>query len=101
MCPDNAGMPEVTSHTCRSSSRVTAGTARIALPYALAASTEIELVVPDHDKGLGRVWPWGLVSVSRSWRGWHAALAVEAQASPEDRSRVDVLAQLGKAWGFK
>ena len=76
-------------------------TARLALPYALAASSELELVVPDHDRGLGRVWPWALVALSRSWGPWHAAIALEAQASPEDRSRLDVLAQLGRTWGTK
>jgi hypothetical protein len=76
-------------------------TARIALPYQLAASTELELVVPDDDRGLGRVWPWALAALSRSWGPWHAAVAVEAQASPEDRSRLDALAELGRTWGAK
>ena len=75
-------------------------TARIALPYALAASSELELVVPDHDRGLGRVWPWALAALSRSWGPWHAAFAVEAPASPEDRRRLDALAQLGRSWGM-
>jgi hypothetical protein len=45
------------------------------------------------------VWPWALAAVSRTWGAWHAAIAVEAQASPQDRDRVDVLGQLGRAWG--
>jgi hypothetical protein len=45
------------------------------------------------------VWPWALAALSRTWGAWHAAIALEAQASPEDRGRIDVLAQLGRAWG--
>ena len=76
-------------------------TARFALPAELTASTELELVIPDHDTGLGRVWPWGLAALSRKWGVWNAALAMEAQASPEDRHRVDVLAQLGRVWSVR
>lgn len=76
-------------------------TARIALPYLLAVSSEVELVVPDHDRGLGRVWPWVLASINRNWGPWHAAIAIEAQASPEDRHRIDTLAQLGHSWGAR
>ena len=76
-------------------------TARIAMPYALTASCELELVVPDHDLGLGRVWPWALVAVSRTWGAWHGAVAVEVQASPEDRSRVDALVELGRTWSLR
>jgi hypothetical protein len=72
---------------------------RLALPRAFVASSEVELVVPDRDRDLGRVWPWALAALSRTWGPWHAAVAVEAQASPEDRARIDVLAQLGRAWG--
>jgi hypothetical protein len=72
---------------------------RLALPRSFVASSELELVVPDRDRDLGRVWPWALAAVSRTWGPWQAAVAVEAQASPEDRARVDVLAQLGRAWG--
>ncbi|HUJ58341.1 MAG TPA: hypothetical protein VLX92_07610 [Kofleriaceae bacterium] len=74
-------------------------TARLALPYALALSTELELAVPDRDRGLGRVWPWALAALSRSWGPWHAAVAIEAQSSPEDHSRLDGLVQLGRTWG--
>jgi hypothetical protein len=72
---------------------------RLALPCAFVASSEVELVVPDRDRDLGRVWPWALAAVSRTWGAWHAAIAVEAQASPEDRARLDVLAQIGRSWG--
>ena len=75
--------------------------ARIALPHRLAVSTELELVIPDHDTSLtrGRVWPWALGALSWDSGAWQAAVAVEASASPEDRRRVDALAQLGRRWG--
>jgi len=75
------------------------GVARIALPYALTASTELELVIPDHARGLGVVWPWALIALAWDNATWHAAVAAEASASPQDRRRVDVLAQLGWRWG--
>ena len=74
-------------------------TALIQLPYALAFSSELELVIPDHARGLGVVWPWALVALSKKHHAWDAAVAVEASASPTDRRRVDVLAQVGCAWG--
>ncbi|HEU0035831.1 MAG TPA: hypothetical protein VFQ53_34700 [Kofleriaceae bacterium] len=77
------------------------GAARIALPYALTASTELELVIPDVDRDTGRVWPWGLAALGWERADWQAAVAVEASASPEYRSRFDVLAQLGRRWGSK
>jgi hypothetical protein len=77
------------------------GTARIALPYALTASSEIELVLPDHDRGLGRVWPWALVALGWTTGPWNAALATEASASPTDRRRIDALVQLGRTWGVR
>lgn len=76
-------------------------TLRVPLPAAFAASSELELVVPDHDRGLGRIWPWGLAALARTWGPWHAAVAIEAQASPEERARVDVLAQLGRTWSAR
>jgi hypothetical protein len=77
------------------------GTARVALTGGFAASTELELVIPDEDRGLGAVWPWGLAALS--WHGgpWQAAVAIEASASPTDRSRVDALAQLGRTWSVR
>ncbi len=75
------------------------GAARIALPHRLAASTELELVIPDHDRGLGVVWPWALVALGWDDGTWQAAIAAEASASPEYRHRVDLLAQLGRRWG--
>jgi hypothetical protein len=75
------------------------GAARIALPHHLAASTELELVIPDRDTGVGRAWPWGLAALAWDCGTWQAAAAVEASASPEDRHRVDALVQLGRRWG--
>lgn len=75
------------------------GAARFALPHSMYASSELELVIPDHDRGLGAVWPWGLVALGWDDGTWHAALAGEASASPQDRRRVDVLFQLGRQWG--
>ena len=77
------------------------GAARIALPHALAFSTELELVVPDRDRGLGTVWPWGLAALAWDDGTWQAAVAIEASASPTDRRRIDALAQLGRRWGAR
>jgi hypothetical protein len=77
------------------------GAARIALPHSLAVTTELELVIPDHDRGLGTVWPWGLAAVSWDDGTWQAAVAVEASASPQDRRRIDVLGQLGRRLGAR
>jgi len=73
--------------------------ARIALPCSLAATTELELVLADHDRGLGAVWPWGLAALAWDHGAWQAAIAVEGSASPEDRRRIDLLGQLGRRWG--
>jgi hypothetical protein len=77
------------------------GAARIALPRSLALSTELELVIPDHARGRGDVWPWGLVALGWDNGAWQTALAIEASASPQDRRRVDVLMQLGRRWGSR
>jgi hypothetical protein len=79
------------------------GAARIALPYSLYASTELELVIPDSDRtpggrDRGRVWPWALAALGWDFGAWHAASAVEASSSPESRARFDALLQLGRAW---
>jgi hypothetical protein len=73
--------------------------ARIALPRSFTASTELELVIPDVDRGHGSVWPWGLAALGWSDGPWQAAVAVEASSTAEYRSRVDVLGQLGRRWG--
>jgi len=76
------------------------GAGRFALPYALALSTELELVRPDDARGRGALWPWVLGAVSWDRGGWQSAVAVEASASPEYRSRVDALFQLSRRWGM-
>jgi hypothetical protein len=77
------------------------GAARIALPHSLAVTTELELVIPDRDRGLGAAWPWGLAAIAWDSGTWQAAVAVEASASPQDRHRLDVLGQLGRRWGTR
>jgi hypothetical protein len=77
------------------------GVARIALPRSLVMSTELELVIPDHDRSRGAVWPWALVALGWDNGAWHAAIGCEADASPQDRRRLDVLVQLGRRWGIK
>ena len=77
------------------------GAARIALPRSLALGTEVELVIPDHSRGRGAVWPWALVSLGWDDGTWQTALAGEASASPEDRRRIDVLVQLGRRWSLR
>lgn len=77
------------------------GAARIALPRSLAFSTELELVVPDEERGRGAVWPWALVAMSWVHGDWQAAVALEASASAEYRYRVDGLLQLARRWSFK
>src|SRR6185295_12862635 len=71
------------------------GAARLALPRSLALTTELELVMPDRDRGVGTLWPWALAALGWDDGTWQAAVAVEASASPQDRRRVDVLGQLG------
>ncbi|TMQ13142.1 MAG: hypothetical protein E6J91_19450 [Deltaproteobacteria bacterium] len=73
--------------------------ARIALSHRLVASTELELVRPDEPRGRGTLWPWALGALSWDRGDWQSAIAVEASASPEYRSRVDVLFQLSRRWG--
>jgi hypothetical protein len=74
---------------------------RIALPHALTASSEVEVVIPDDPRGRGAVWPWALAALGWDSGAWHGAFAVEASASPEDRSRLDALVQIGRAWGVR
>jgi hypothetical protein len=77
------------------------GAARIALPRSLVASTELELVIPDMDRGRGRVWPWALGALAWERGAWQAAIAIEASSSPEYTSRVDVLGQLARRWSTR
>jgi hypothetical protein len=58
-------------------------------------STEVEVVVPDHDDGRGAVWPWGLMALS--WRhaaGWEVAGGIEASSTPQHRYETDALVRL-------
>jgi len=73
---------------------------RLALPHALAVSTELELVRPDEARGRGTLWPWALAAINWDRGDWQSAVAVEASASPEYRSRVDALFQLSRRWGM-
>ncbi len=75
------------------------GAARIALPRKLSFATELELVIQDEDHGRGSVWPWALAAIAGERGAWQAALAVEASATPEYTSRLDVLGQLSRRWG--
>ncbi len=77
------------------------GAARIALARGFVLGAEAELVIPDVDRGRGAVWPWGLGSVAWERGSWQAAIAVEASASAEYTSRLDVLAQLSRRWSMR
>lgn len=65
---------------------------------ALVASGEVELVRPDIDRGGGAFWPWALTALGWSHGNWRTAVAFEGGATPSDRYRFDVLAQLGYQW---
>lgn len=67
----------------------------------LTASLEAEVVVPDEDRGRGTVWPWALAALGWAVGDWDAAIACEARSTPSERSRVDVLFQLGRRWEVK
>lgn len=71
--------------------------ARIALPHALVAGGEVELVRADRGHAL---WPWALASLARDDGVWLVAIAVEASEAPAER-RIDVLGQLGRRWGAR
>ena len=77
------------------------GTARVPLPgLDLAASSELELVVPDDSMGRGAVWPWALVALAyKPSPSWEASAAVEARATPESVWAVDGLLRLTRMWG--
>lgn len=72
--------------------------ARVPLTITWTLATEVELVRPDEPDDRGELWPW--VMTALSWRrgSWDAALAVEAQASAEERRRVDALVRIGRRW---
>jgi hypothetical protein len=103
---DDRGTSAVTGELRRSGGDIEAWSgariaARIALRHALTLATELELVIPDEDRGKGAVWPWSLVALTWQRASWSSAIAVEASASPEYRQRVDVLFQLSRAWSIQ
>jgi hypothetical protein len=101
---DDRGASSVTAELRRSGVGMEAWTGaraagRLALPRSFAVSTELELVRPDEPRGRGAMWPWVLGALSWDRSNWQAAVAVEASSSPQYRSRVDALFQLGRRWG--
>ncbi len=103
---DDRGTSAITGELRRTGGGIEAWTgarlaARLALPRAFALATELELVIPDDDRGRGIVWPWSLVAVTWARSCWTVAVAVEASASPEYRHRVDGLFQLSRRWEIK
>ncbi len=72
--------------------------ARVPVTRAISVATELELVIPDADRGRGVAWPWGLVSAAWKYNSWEAAIAIEASASPEYRHRIDGLLQVARRW---
>jgi hypothetical protein len=75
------------------------GVSALPLGRGFRASTEIEIVVPDHPDGRGIAWPWGLVALAYRRGGWEAAAAVEASSTPEHRYELNTLARLSRSWG--
>lgn len=76
----------------------------VLLPLAeqLRASTELELVVPDDSRGRGTVWPWGLLALGyRPIPSLEASAAVEANASPENKSALGGLIRISSIWEAK
>ena len=76
-------------------------TCRVPLALDWNASSELELVLPDHPDGRGSVWPWGLIAVS--WQpapAWELAGALEASASAEHTGELSGLFRLTRRWGL-
>lgn len=62
------------------------------------ASTELEIAFPDHPRGKGSVWPWGLLALAwRSPSGWEAAGAVEAASTPQHAFEFNGLVRVSRA----
>jgi hypothetical protein len=74
------------------------GVAQVAVSKSVTLATELELVIPDEDRGAGSLWPWALVAATWKRGAWESAIAIEASASPEFRHRVDGLLQLSRRW---
>jgi hypothetical protein len=63
------------------------------------ASSEIELVIPDHPNGRGFAWPWGLLALSwRSASNWEVAGAVEASSTPARLYEANALVRVSRRW---
>jgi hypothetical protein len=78
------------------------GTARIPLSRMFAASTELEIAVPDDPRGRGMVWPWGLVALRfMPAPRWEMAGALEAGASPTAVSEVSAIFRVAYVWSAK
>jgi hypothetical protein len=77
------------------------GVVRIAVSSKVTLSTELELVIPDDDRGAGTVWPWALVAAAWKHGAWESAIAFEASASAEYRHRIDGLFQLTRRWSIR
>lgn len=75
------------------------GAARIALRSKLSLATELELVIPDVDRGTGAAWPWALCALGWERGDWETAVAIEASSSPQYTGRIDILGQLSRRWG--
>ncbi len=71
---------------------------RVPLAGAWRLASELELVVPDEDRGRGRLWPWAMAAAAWSRGPWDAAVAIEASASAEERGRLDALCRVSRRW---
>ena len=71
------------------------GTARTPPIAGMRFALEGELAFPDDQD---RVWPWGLVAVTRRFGEWETAAALEASSSPTEVYRLDALARLTWMW---
>lgn len=74
---------------------------RVPILDNLAASTELELVLPDEDSR-GALWPWGLIALAwRATENWDLSIAMEGRSSAEHKSAVDGLIRVSYLWGFE
>jgi hypothetical protein len=78
------------------------GTARMPINRYFAASTELEVAMPDEPRHRGAVWPWGLVALRfKPDPQWELASALEASASPTSLAAVTGLFRVSRAWGAR
>jgi hypothetical protein len=73
--------------------------ARVPLPRAFFASTELEIVVPDHPNGRGDAWPWGLVAFGWKPGRWEFAGAIEMASTPRAKLETNAMLRLSRSWG--